>query len=86
MKHAVTIFLFLEFLLGQIEYGFNFSKSGSAGFQFLMIEADALSAGLSGASSTLNRGAKKLFCKCIKHNGNKSIFNFIIKCKLVGRV
>ena len=61
MKHAVTIFLFLEFLLGQIEYGFNFSKSGSAGFQFLMIEADALSAGLSGAYSTLNRGAKNSF-------------------------
>lgn len=62
MKYAAaTIILLMEFSLCQIDYGFNFSKSGSAGFQFLMIEADAISAGLSGASSTIKGGSKNSF-------------------------
>lgn len=61
MKNIILLLLFIGISHGQIEYGFDFSKSGSAGFQFLMIETNALSAGLSGASSTIKSGAKGSF-------------------------
>ena len=72
MKSFVLLFL-TGVCFGQIDYGFNFSKSGSAGFQFLMIEADAISAGLSGASSTINSGSRGSFNNVSSLTGIKQL-------------
>tara|TARA_Y100000590_G_scaffold166609_1_gene190772 strand:- start:19399 stop:20334 length:936 start_codon:yes stop_codon:yes gene_type:complete len=58
MKSLLYLLLMGAFLNAQIDYGFNFSKSGSSGFQFLKIEIDALSASLGGAAATYNASSK----------------------------
>ena len=43
MKHTFIAFISISSLFSQIDYGFNFSKGGLAGFQFLKIETGAVS-------------------------------------------
>ena len=60
MRSLLYFSLIGTFLSAQIDYGFDFSKSGSAGFQFLKINVDALTASLGGATATYNAGSRTL--------------------------
>lgn len=61
MRYIYYFFLILlNFISAQIDYGFDFSKSGSAGFQFLKINTDALTSSLGGAAATVNVGSQVL--------------------------
>ncbi len=53
----ITLFT-MSFLYSQIDYGFEFSKGGLAGFQFLKIDVGAVSQGFSGAYSTSSKDSK----------------------------
>ena len=53
MKKLIIIFL-VRFLFAQLDYGFDFSKSGSAGFQFLKIDIGAGPTGMGGAGAIIS--------------------------------
>ena len=58
MKFVYITFITMSFLYSQIDYGFEFSKGGLAGFQFLKIETNAVSQAFSGAYSASSKDSK----------------------------
>ena len=60
MKKLIIIFL-VRFLFAQLDYGFDFSKSGSAGFQFLKINIGAGPTGMGGAGASLVDDGNAIF-------------------------
>ena len=60
MKKLIIIFL-VRFLFAQLDYGFDFSKSGSAGFQFLKIDIGAGPTGMGGAATSLVNDGNAIF-------------------------
>tara|TARA_B100002052_G_C15860273_1_gene589726 strand:- start:649 stop:1584 length:936 start_codon:yes stop_codon:yes gene_type:complete len=60
MTYLIYFLIIFSYSNAQIDYGFEFSKSGSAGFQFLKINADAVSSSLGGASITNHSASKNL--------------------------
>ena len=61
MKKLFFIIFFVRFLFAQLDYGFDFSKSGSAGFQFLKINIGAGPTGMGGAGVSLVDDGNAIF-------------------------
>ena len=60
MKTYCKILFISSCLYAQIDYGFEFSKGGLAGFQFLKIETSAVSQSLSGAFATASKDSRSI--------------------------
>jgi hypothetical protein len=64
MKNIPTLFLCIFFSLdafGQLDYGFDFSKAGTSGFQFLKIGVGARESALGEAATSLTNDANSVF-------------------------
>jgi len=63
-KYSILFFLLIMvFQSGwaQLDYGFDFSKAGTAGFQFLKIDVGARESAMGGAVVSLVRDANAVF-------------------------
>lgn len=61
LKIVLFLILTIQFSFGQFDYGFDFSKSGTAGLQFLKIGVGAKQTGMGEASSSTVDDASSVF-------------------------
>ena len=61
LKGILLFGLAVQLSWAQLDYGFKFSKVGSAGFQFLKIDVGARESALGGAMTSITRDANSVF-------------------------